>query len=107
MGWAGVYWQNPVNNWGTKPGLRITGATAIRFYAWGAIGGERVSFVAGFMGADGFSAENKDVLLSTTPTQLTVDSTGKNITRVAGGFGWIAGNSMRPVRFFIDDIQWR
>ena len=34
LSWGGVYWQYPVNNWGTFPGKRIAqGATKVTFYA--------------------------------------------------------------------------
>src|SRR3954452_23930957 len=47
-GWAGVYWQYPANNWGTKPGYGIpAGAKKVTFKAKGAAGGEKVAFLAG------------------------------------------------------------
>jgi hypothetical protein len=108
-GWAGVYWQYPLDNWGTLPGLGIApGATAIRFWAWGEAGQEKVSFVAGYRASDGFAVEAKDVVLTATPTMLTIDLADQAISRVAAGFGWVSATSnMKPVRFFIDDIQWR
>ncbi|MBI3252713.1 MAG: hypothetical protein HYZ52_05320, partial [Candidatus Omnitrophica bacterium] len=40
--WAGVYWQNPPNNWGTRPGgYDLTGAKKLTFWARGEKGGER------------------------------------------------------------------
>nr|HPL82772.1 hypothetical protein [Candidatus Omnitrophota bacterium] len=41
QGWAGVYWQNPANNWGSKNGgFDLTGMTKLTFWARGAKGGE-------------------------------------------------------------------
>src|SRR5499427_9468228 len=41
--WAGIYWQNPPNNWGTRPGgYDITGAKKMTFWARGEKGGERI-----------------------------------------------------------------
>ena len=42
-GWAGVYWQNPAQNWGSKKGgFDLSGATMLRFWARGEKGGERI-----------------------------------------------------------------
>ena len=52
-GWAGVYWQNPANNWGSKKGgFDLTGMTKLTFWARGANGGERIEEfnVGGIMG---------------------------------------------------------
>ncbi|MBI4432906.1 MAG: hypothetical protein HY592_05450, partial [Candidatus Omnitrophica bacterium] len=41
--WAGIYWQNPPNNWGTRPGgYDLTGAKKLTFWARGEKGGERI-----------------------------------------------------------------
>ena len=47
-GWAGIYWQYPENNWGDKgPGLDLSGATKVTFWARGKNGGEWVKFFVG------------------------------------------------------------
>ena len=39
--WAGIFWQNPANNWGTrKGGYDLTGAKRFTFWARGEEGGE-------------------------------------------------------------------
>ena len=41
--WSGIYWQNPPNNWGTRPGgFDLTGAKKLTFWARGDKGGERI-----------------------------------------------------------------
>lgn len=45
--WAAIYWQHPDGNWGEKPGLNLTGARKITFYAKGDCGGEIVQFKSG------------------------------------------------------------
>src|SRR5438132_1618605 len=47
VGWAGMYWQWPVNNWGDKPAKAVRGASAISFWVAGDKGGEIVEFKAG------------------------------------------------------------
>src|SRR5439155_27036128 len=42
-GWAGIYWQNPANNWGNRPGgFNLNGAKKLIFKAKGEKGGETV-----------------------------------------------------------------
>src|SRR5439155_24845315 len=51
--WGGVVWQYPANNWGGVPGFAVpAGYGQVRFWAWGASGGESVSFLVG-LGAGG------------------------------------------------------
>src|SRR3989338_5397143 len=46
QGWAGVYWQNPANNWGSKKGgFDLTGMTKLSFWARGQKGGEIIQKV--------------------------------------------------------------
>jgi hypothetical protein len=116
IGWGGVFWQNPRNFWGTDPtmGLQVApGAKQVTFWAWGAQGGESVSFAAGYgpTTSDGFK-RTKDVVLTTSPTMQTIDLSGITYTRVGGGFAWTANHDAMPgstaaVTFMVDDIQWR
>src|SRR5271154_3660186 len=42
-GWTGIYWQNPPNNWGIRPGgFNLNGAKKLVFKAKGDKGGETV-----------------------------------------------------------------
>jgi hypothetical protein len=109
-GWAGIYWQYPDGNWGTKPGHSIAaGATAISFWAWGSKGGEKVDFFAGINPPDGFKVETGDITLTTTPTQYFVKLGSAKYDVVVGAFGWSSGTSdgKTPVQFYVDDIQWQ
>jgi hypothetical protein len=49
QGWWGLAWLSPPDNHdGSQPGVRFASrATAVEFTAWGARGGETVSFFAG------------------------------------------------------------
>ena len=47
-GWAGIYWQDPENNWGNQNGgYDLSGATELTFWARGENGGEWVDFKIG------------------------------------------------------------
>jgi hypothetical protein len=67
--WAGIYWQEPENNWGAVPnaGYDISGATKLTFWAKGAIGGERVEFYVG-----GITGPYPDSLPKTSAGYITL-----------------------------------
>ena len=81
VGWAGVYWQSPVDNWGTVPGptgYNLSRATRLTFWVRGTTGPERVQFlVGGITGKYGDSLQpavkTQVLTLSTTWQQVTID----------------------------------
>jgi hypothetical protein len=114
MGWAGVYWQYPSNNWGTKPGYAIPpGAKKVTFQAMGKKGGEKVTFLAGGIinsGAqytDSIKAQ-ADVTLTTSWMKYKIDLTGQTYSSVLGAFGWTwaATDAGASGSFLVDDIVW-
>jgi hypothetical protein len=52
IGWAGICWQNWLNNWGQRPGddFSKAGYTKLTFWARGEKGGECVKFQSGCIG---------------------------------------------------------
>jgi hypothetical protein len=111
QGWAGVDWQFPGNNWGTMNGRVIPrGAKSVHFLAWGAVGGEVVSFNVGygFTSPDLFGMTLANAVLTTTPTAYDIDLTGIDYTcpSVRMGFGWTTAGTV-PVAFHIDGIEWQ
>jgi hypothetical protein len=114
VGWAGVYWQSPANNWGTVPGLtgyNLSQARRLTFWVRGTTGAERVQFlVGGITGRYGDSlrpAVKTPVLkLSTSWQRVTITLAGKNLTHIIGGFGWVASaqNDPHGAIFYLDDI---
>ena len=112
QGWAGVYWQNPANNWGNKKGgFDLTGMTKLTFWARGAKGGERIEEfkVGGIMGefSDSDSATIGPVILNKEWTQYTIDLKGKDMSYVIGGFCWSANvdNNPEGATFYLDEIK--
>ena len=110
--WAGVYWQNPVNNWGDiDAGYNLSKASKLTFWAKGAKGGELIDdFKVGGIGgkfADSDSAGTGMVTLSKEWTQYTIDLTGKNISNIIGGFCWVANMDNNPggIEFYLDEIK--
>ncbi len=115
--YGGVFWQAPANNWGMSPGIKTAaGATKVTFRAWGAVGGEVLSFSAGGITSATCNddiqlgmAGATQVTLTTTPTDYTVDLKGQTYPNgVIGGFVWSAATASieTPVEFYVDDIQW-
>jgi hypothetical protein len=131
--WGGWYFMNgvlsgtmiaPDLNWGDVPnaGINLSGATKLTFWARGLNGGERVEFFTFGVG------RNPDtgaiimtypdsspkvslgyVTLSNQWTKYTISVSGRDLSYVLGGFGWVSGalqNGNRDITFFLDDIQY-
>ena len=112
QGWAGVYWQNPANNWGSKNGgFDLTGMNKLTFWARGAKGGEVIQkvMVGGIKGTypDSTAVEMGPVELTDTWKQYTINLAGKDLTYINGGFGWATNGDLNPegATFYIDDIK--
>ncbi len=106
-GFAGVIWLNGEGFGNNVPLLVAPGATQVSFYAWGAVGGERVTFGYNIQdGGPGASSPQPETL-TTTPTRFTIPITADYET-VEQPFFWSAGLNIAdpPIRFFIDDIVW-
>jgi len=109
--WAGLYWQNPANNWGTKKGgYDLSGATRLKFWARGENGGERIKEfkVGGLTGEypDSDTATIEDVILTKEWKEYTIDLRGKDLSYISGGFCWSTSLDVNPngVTFYLDDI---
>lgn len=111
--WAGIYWQNPPNNWGTRPGgYDLTGAKKLTFWARGEKGGERIEEfkIGGITGeyADSDVAGIGPVVLTTEWQQFTIDLEGKDLSSISGGFCWATNLDVNPdgATFYLDDIRY-
>ncbi|HTZ11459.1 MAG TPA: hypothetical protein VMD04_03680 [Candidatus Margulisiibacteriota bacterium] len=112
QGWAGVYWQNPANNWGSKKGgFDLTGMTKLTFWARGAKGGEVIQkfVVGGIKGTypDTTAVEMGPVELTDTWKQYTINLVGKDLSYINGGFNCVTNADLNPdgATFYLDDIQ--
>ncbi|TAN61256.1 hypothetical protein EPN16_03625, partial [bacterium] len=91
--WAGIYWQNPANNWGTiDGGFDLSAASKVTFWARGEKGGERIEEfkIGGIMGefSDTDIASIGPIILTKDWQQYTIDLKGKDISYISGGFCW-------------------
>lgn len=105
--WGGVVWQYPENNWGSQAGQAVPGGFAqVRFFAWGAHGGEKVSFLVGLGagGPDKFQ-QRLDVTLAAQPTLYVLGVRGAYGDKVVSGFGWVT-DAAAAQTFYVDDVVW-
>jgi hypothetical protein len=112
--WAGVYWQNPANNWGRqKGGYDLTGATRLVFWARGEQGGEHIlEFKVGGLGLketypDSVDVGIKDIVLTKEWKEYVIDLRGRDLSYISGGFAWITNVDVNsgPCIFYLDDIR--
>jgi hypothetical protein len=112
-GWVGVYWQNPVNNWGDiEGGFDLVGAKRLSFSARGEKGGETVlRFGMGGIGGqypDSAKAEIGPIVLTSNWMQYTIDLADKDLSYVSGGFYWMMDKNTNPdgAVIYLDDIRY-
>ena len=111
--WAGVYWLNQANNWGSrKGGFNLTGARRLTFWARGERGGEQIQefTVGGITGdyPDSDTAVIGPVILGAEWKQYTIDVRGKDLSYISGGFAWATSEEVNPEQctFYLDDIKY-
>lgn len=113
--WAGVYWQEPPNNWGTNAvwqgqGYDLSGYRRVAFWAR-ADAPVRVEFkVGGIIGAYGDSlAYPRGILaaLNGEWQEFEIDLEGADLSHIIGGFAWVATWEECPggAVFYLDDIR--
>ena len=110
--WAGIYWLNPANNWGSrKGGFNLTGATKLTFWARGDKGGERIEEVkiGGLTGdyPDSDTAVIGPIILSPEWKEYSIDLRGKDLSYISGGFAWSTNVDVNPENciFYFDQIR--
>lgn len=110
--WAGIYWQNPANNWGNVVGgYDLTGATKLTFWARGEKGGERIDKfqVGGIKGvyADSDQAAIGPVLLQSEWKKYEVNLENRDLSSLSGGFMFAMNADNNPEGFtiYLDDVR--
>lgn len=115
QGWAGIYWQNPPNNWGTKKGgFDLTGFNKLVFRARGQTGEEVISkVVVGGIGLgskvpypDSDIKETDSIKLSDKWQEFSVNLEGKDLSYVNGAFAVIFNTKHMPEggTIYLDDV---
>jgi hypothetical protein len=121
MGFAGIFWQCPENNFGTVAGagFDLSRARRVRFFARVAQGTAVVEFKVGGIGHGSPPAPFPESLPATPSGQVTssltqdwreftIDVAGRDLSRVIGGFMFVTSIAQNPagVTVFLDDIVW-
>jgi predicted small lipoprotein YifL len=112
-GWAGIYWQDPANNWGNlKGGYDLTGAKKLTFWARGDKGGEVITEfkMGGINGEHSDSASSSIGPIQLTPEwkEYTIDLKDEDLSLVIGGFAFVISSMENPsgATFYMDDIAY-
>ncbi len=108
--WGGVVWQDPPNDWGKAPGgWNIRGAQQLSFWARGARGGEKVKFMFGILGRTvkyyDTATGSLDATLGTSWHRYSIDVSQMDLSRIKTGFGWSVAGAGKPIKFYLDDIE--
>jgi outer membrane protein OmpA-like peptidoglycan-associated protein len=112
-GWAGIYWQDPANNWGDVPGKAgydLRGAKRLTFWARGEKGGERVHEfrIGGIVGRypDSDVATLGNIHLTREWKQYTISLEKKDLRHIIAGFGFFVNRAENSggATFYLDDI---
>lgn len=116
---AGIFWQCPENNFGTVPGagFNLSRARQVQFWAR-ASAPARAEFKVGGVGrgsapfADSFDSTPTNptvVELGTDWRLFTIDVSGRDLTRVIGGFMFVTNTTQNAsgITIFLDDIVWQ
>ncbi|MDR3111612.1 MAG: hypothetical protein LBU55_00340 [Elusimicrobiota bacterium] len=113
-GWAGIYWQQPANNWGDKrgAGYNLTGAEKLTFWVRGQKGGEKIAEfkVGGITGEypDSCTAAIGPITLSKEWTKYSIPLDEKDMSSIIGGFCFALSKDDNPTGavIFFDDIAY-
>ncbi len=115
-GWAGLYWQDPADNWGTTPGRAgydLRGATKLTFWARGENGGEKIHEfrIGGIVGKypDSDVASIGPIRLSQEWKQYTIDLRKRDLRHIIAGFGFFLNKleNRGGITFYLDDIEFQ
>ncbi len=114
-GWAGIYWQQPANNWGNKAGgYDLSKYKSVTFWVRGGAGGEKMGeFKAGGISGqmekgDSDTATTGPVTLTADWKKYTIDLAGKDLSYIIGGFCFAANADDNPNGFdlYLDEIRY-
>lgn len=119
LGWAGVYWQYPENNWATLPeGRDLRGYSQLRFSARSDQPGSQFQFWIGGVIDGPYPSSIRSpryareadgrgfVKLSAEWQEYHIDLTGLDLSHVIDGFAWAADKRRTPEggTLYLDNI---
>ena len=112
---AGIFWQCGTFGDTQDVGFNLSAARQVQFWARASAAGAKAEFkVGGITGSfpDSFpSTPTNPVIvdLGQDWRQFSIDVSGRNLTRVIGGFMFVTSTAQNPngLTVFLDDITWR
>lgn len=111
--WAGIYWQNPANNWATvKAGFDLRKAKTLTFLAKGKYGNEVISKVqiGGLQGhfPDSDKVWMTNIKLTTYWKKYTLDLSDSDLSYISTGFyiGVSKADNPNGATFYLDEIRY-
>lgn len=114
-GWAGIYWQQPANNWGDKKGgMNLSNYKSLTFWMRGEKGGEYIdkAMMGGISGisedGDSDSASVEPIELTKEWKEYTIDLRNIDPSYIVGGFCFVLNADMNPegATFYVDEIKY-
>lgn len=111
-GWAGIFWQNPANNWGSKNGgYDLTGAKSLFISARGEKGGETVEFkIGGLTGdfPDSGTATGGQLTLTKNWQVYKIDLADTDLSFISGGMVAVFSADNNPDGFtiYVDNMYY-
>jgi hypothetical protein len=109
--WAGVFWQQPPNNWGEKPGgFDLTGYKRLTFWAKAQDEAHIAEFkVGGINGEHGDSDSQSIGPIDVTKDwkKYTIELADKDLKHIIGGFCFSASRDDNPKGYtlYLDEIR--
>ena len=110
--WAGIYWLNPANNWGSRRGgFNLEGAKKFVFWARGDRGGEQIQeiIIGGVEGdyPDSDKIVFGPIILEKNWKKYVIDLNGKDLSYISGGFSWSTEVAVNPTGciFYFDEMR--
>lgn len=110
--WAGVYWQEPPNNWCDET-LKDKGIAALSAYTRLVFAAKaerncKIEFKVGGLPCDSLQPP-RSIVAELTPEwkDFTIDLSGANLTHIVGGFVWATNWDTNPdgATFYLDNIR--
>ena len=110
LGWCGIFWKYPHNNWGEKKGVNLSKYKKLTFWARGKEGGEIIDkFQVGGVENDTASVKTRPIMLTKEWQKITINLKKKDLSNIAGAFCFIVEKSDNPDggTFYLDEIVFK
>jgi len=111
LGWVGVAWQHPANNWGDQDGgFDLTGATELELWARGEYGGENIKIGVGLLDKDRAYPDSgitsvDGIVLTRDWQRYSIPLKRLDLSSLKTGFVVTLTGRKTPVTIYLDRIR--